>query len=133
MYAISLKNNRLVGLHNLENIAAAVGCGLLLNIEPLGIEECLKDFYGLEHRMQLIDTIGKVEFINDSKATNVDSAIKSIQSIEKDLIVILGGKDKGGNFRQLEETLDNPRVRGIFLIGEAAEKIAERSPDPEAE
>jgi UDP-N-acetylmuramoylalanine--D-glutamate ligase len=73
--------------------------------------------------MEPAGRVGRVEFINDSKATNVDAALKSVASIDGDLVVILGGKDKGGDFTALLEPL-RQRARRVLLLGKAARGIA---------
>lgn len=119
---ISLENNPLKGLHNLENILVASLAVRLSGVGVKGIEQGLPQFKGLTHRMEYVETINGVEFINDSKATNVDAAIKSITSIDKPLVVIMGGKDKGGDFTQLKELIEE-RVHQLLLIGQAAETM----------
>ncbi len=114
----------LLGVHNRENIMASALVGFVLGIPFSDLKESIKDFEGLEHRMEKILTLGEVEFYNDSKATNVDATLKSIQSFTSPIILILGGRDKGGNFSLLREPVKN-RVRTIILIGEAKDKIEE--------
>lgn len=120
---ISLSRNPLRGIHNLENILAAALACRAVGMEAAAIEAGLPSFRGLAHRMETAGTVGGVEFINDSKATNVDAALKSVSSIDGDLVVILGGKDKGGDFRLLLEPL-RQRARRILLLGQAAPLIA---------
>ncbi len=120
---LSLAANPLKGIHNLENILAAVLTVSLLGVRPEEAEAALASFQGLPHRMEHVATINGAEFINDSKATNVDAALKSISSFNGNLVVILGGKDKGGDFSLLAEPL-RQRVEKILLIGKAAPTIA---------
>ncbi len=120
---ISLRRNPLRGIHNLENIMAAALACRAVGLSHAEIETGLASFRGLPHRMEAAGTVGRVEFINDSKATNVDAALKSISSIEGDLVVILGGKDKGSDFSGLEKALA-ARARKILLLGKAAPLIA---------
>jgi UDP-N-acetylmuramoylalanine--D-glutamate ligase len=119
---ISLRDNPLKGVHNLENIMAAVTAARLIGAEPTAIENSIPHFHGLPHRMESLGKIGKVEFINDSKATNVDAALKSITSINESMVVILGGKDKGGDFKILGPVI-NQRVDKVLLVGQAADTI----------
>lgn len=119
---ISLAQNPLRGVHNLENILAAVTAARLAGVEPAKIETALGNFKGLTHRMESLGKIGGVEFINDSKATNVDAALKSIDSIHESLVVIMGGKDKGGDFSILEKTIEE-KVDTVLLVGRAAAEI----------
>jgi UDP-N-acetylmuramoylalanine--D-glutamate ligase len=119
---ISLKRNPLQGLHNLENILAAVTTTRLLGVSSEAIETSITSFRGLPHRMESVGNIGDVEFINDSKATNVDAALRSITSISKPMVLILGGKDKGGDFTVLGNAI-RERVDRVLLIGQAVSAI----------
>jgi UDP-N-acetylmuramoylalanine--D-glutamate ligase len=84
----------------------------------------VKTFRAVEHRLEFTAEIGGVQFYNDSKATNVDAALKAVEAFPGPLIVILGGKDKGSPYTPLREPL-RERARLVILIGAAAEKIAE--------
>ncbi len=120
---ILLHRNPLRGIHNLENIMAAALVCRAVGLTPAEIESGLESFQGLPHRMEAAGMVGRVEFLNDSKATNVDAALKSIASIEGNLVVILGGKDKGSDFTGLEKSLAK-KARKILLMGQAAPLIA---------
>jgi UDP-N-acetylmuramoylalanine--D-glutamate ligase len=120
---ISLRRNPLRGLHNLENIMAAALACRAVGLTSFEIESGLESFRGLPHRMEAAGKVGRVEFINDSKATNVDAALKSIASFDSNLVVILGGKDKGSNFTILEKPLCE-KAQKILLLGKAAPLIA---------
>lgn len=122
---ISLLRNPLRGVHNLENIMAAALACRAVGLSAAEIEGGLAGFQGLAHRMESAGKVSGVEFINDSKATNVDAALKSIASIDSDLVVILGGKDKGGDFSALLEPLRR-RARRVLLLGKAAPLLAEQ-------
>ncbi len=111
------------GEHNLENVLAACAAAYLAGAAPADIAVGVKTFRGVEHRLELVGKIGAVEFYNDSKATNVDAALKAIEAFAGPLIVILGGKDKGSPYIPLREPL-RQRARRVILIGAAAEKIA---------
>ena len=120
---ISLRGNPLRGIHNLENIMAASLACREVGLAAAEIESALGGFRGLPHRMEEAGKVGRVEFINDSKATNVDAALKSITSIDGNLVVILGGKDKGSDFSALEKPL-RERARQVMLLGQAAPLLA---------
>jgi len=120
--SLSLEKNPLRGVHNLENILAAAAAAGLAGAPIEGIEKSLPLFKGLPHRMESAGKIGDVEFINDSKATNVDAALKSIGSIDEPMVVILGGKDKGGDFSMLGPLISE-RVEHVLLVGHAADTI----------
>jgi UDP-N-acetylmuramoylalanine--D-glutamate ligase len=111
------------GEHNVENVLAACAAAYLAGASPAAIASGVKSFRGVEHRLEFVGEIGGVAFYNDSKATNVDAALKAIEAFPGPLVVILGGKDKGSQYTALQEPL---RARGgvALLIGEAAEKIA---------
>lgn len=111
------------GEHNLENVLAACASAHLAGVAPADIAAGVKTFRGVEHRLELVGEIGGVEFYNDSKATNVDAALKAIEAFAGPLIVILGGTDKGSPYTPLQEPL-RQRARRVILIGAAAEKIA---------
>jgi UDP-N-acetylmuramoylalanine--D-glutamate ligase len=120
---ISLRRNPLRGIHNLENIMAAALACRAVGLSAADIEAGLESFRGLPHRMESSGKVGRVEFINDSKATNVDAALKSISSIDGNLVVILGGKDKGSDFSGLEKPL-REKALTVLLLGKAAPLIA---------
>ncbi len=111
------------GEHNVENVLAACAAAYLVGATPSAIANGVKTFRGVEHRLEFAGEIGGVNFYNDSKATNVDAALKAIEAFPGPLIVILGGKDKGSPYTPLAEPL-RARARAAVLIGESAEKIA---------
>jgi UDP-N-acetylmuramoylalanine--D-glutamate ligase len=119
---ISLKNNPLRGIHNLENLLAAIIVARLAGISVRNIEQTMAGFKGLPHRIELLGKIGNIEYINDSKATNVDAALKSLVSFDSRVVLILGGKDKGGDFSVLLDAIDK-RAKRVLLIGKAAGTI----------
>ena len=116
---ISLK-----GEHNRENILAAVSAALICNLSHEDITTALRTFKGLPHRMEFVDCINGINFFDDSKATNVGACLKSISSIKPPIILIAGGKDKGGSYLPLKDEI-NKNVQEIFLIGEAQNRIRE--------
>jgi UDP-N-acetylmuramoylalanine--D-glutamate ligase len=111
------------GEHNVENVLAACAAAYLAGADPAAIASGVKTFQGVEHRLEFVAEIGGVKFYNDSKATNVDAALKAIESFPGPLIVILGGKDKGSPYTALQSPL-RARARLAILIGAASEKIA---------
>jgi UDP-N-acetylmuramoylalanine--D-glutamate ligase len=114
---------QLRGEHNVENVLAACAAAYLAGATPSAIASGLKTFRGVEHRLEFVTEVGGVSFYNDSKATNVDAALKAIDAFPGPLIVILGGKDKGSPYTPLAESL-RVKSRAVLLIGESAEKIA---------
>ena len=113
----------LKGDHNLENVMAALGLGLACGASAESMRATVADFRGVEHRLEFVASIRGVEFYNDSKATNVDAAIKALESFDSPVVVILGGKDKGSDYAPLGPVAAS-RCRGAVLIGATAGKIA---------
>jgi UDP-N-acetylmuramoylalanine--D-glutamate ligase len=111
------------GEHNVENVLAACAAAYLAGATPLAIANGVKTFRGVEHRLEFVGEIGGVSFYNDSKATNVDAALKALAAFGGPLIVILGGRDKGSPYLPLAEEL-RAKGRAVLLIGESADKIA---------
>ncbi len=111
-----------VGIHNLENAASAALAALAAGGTAEGVVSALRDFKGLPHRLQRVALVRGVEFINDSKATNTDAAVKAIETFDRPQVVIMGGRDKDGDFTALKEVV-RKKVRRLILIGEAAEKL----------
>jgi UDP-N-acetylmuramoylalanine--D-glutamate ligase len=110
------------GIHNIENVLAA-GCAASLAGVPLdAARRAVASFPGVEHRLEFVRRVEGVDYFNDSKATNVDAAIKALESFDGGLWVILGGKDKGSDYAPLAPLL-RTRARGALLIGAAAGKI----------
>ncbi len=105
----------LKGAHNLENVLAAVCSGVLMGCAPEKVRQAVRDFKAVEHRLEFVATIAGVDYYNDSKATNVDATIKALESFPANIHLILGGKDKGSDYRQ--------RVKVVYTIGAAATKI----------
>ncbi len=122
-YLMDTEDISIPGLHNVENIMAASIAARLSSIEIPLIRAAVMSFKGLSHRLELITTIRGISFYNDSKATNVASAIQALRSFPgKKIILILGGRDKGGDFRQLVPLIQN-HVKKVIVTGEAGEKI----------
>ncbi len=119
---IEIKDIGIKGPHNLSNAAAACAICGILQASPISMRLALKRFTGVEHRLEELATVSGVKFVNDSKATNVESVWYALQSVEGPIILIAGGKDKGGDFSKLKELAKN-RVKALILIGEAREKI----------
>jgi UDP-N-acetylmuramoylalanine--D-glutamate ligase len=113
------------GEHNVDNACAAALAARLIGIAPDQIEQVLTSFKGLPHRMQWVDTVGGVRFFDDSKATNVGAAVAAVEGLagqSHGIVLIAGGKDKGGSYAPLREALTGAG-RGLVLIGEAAAQI----------
>ncbi len=109
------------GLHNAQNAACAAAAALALGLEPAAIQAGLRSFPGLAHRMEEVGRRGAVLFVNDSKATNADSAAQALACFS-DIFWIAGGKPKTGGIESLR--IYFPRIRKAYLIGEAADEFA---------
>jgi UDP-N-acetylmuramoylalanine--D-glutamate ligase len=112
----------LKGMHNLENVLAACAMAILAGVPHEALEESVRKFRGVEHRIEFVSEIGGVQYFNDSKATNVDATVKSLEAFPGNIVLIAGGKDKEGDFAALRP-LVRDRVKHLVLIGQAAEKI----------
>jgi UDP-N-acetylmuramoylalanine--D-glutamate ligase len=115
---------RLRGAHNLENARAAAAAARAMGVPGDAIAEALRSFPGVPHRLEEVGSVNGVLYVNDSKATNVSSAVRGIEAFEGGVHVILGGSLKGGGFEGLREAL-SARCRAAYLIGEATERLAE--------
>ena len=112
----------LKGAHNVENVLAAVCAGRLAGVEAEAIAQTVRGFRAVEHRLEFVATVRGVDYYNDSKATNVDSTMKAIESFPGRIHLILGGKDKKSDYTTLRPLLTE-RVKRVYTIGAAAEKI----------
>jgi UDP-N-acetylmuramoylalanine--D-glutamate ligase len=119
---LSLDEIRIKGVHNLENAMAASLAALISGCSLDDIRSVLKNFPGLEHRLEYIGEINGVKFMNDSKGTNVSAVMKSIESFDN-IVLIMGGRDKKGDFTVLRDMVSR-KVKCLVLLGEAKEKIA---------
>ena len=119
----SLATTPLKGVHNVENMMAAITAARLSGCSKKAIETVLNRFKGLEHRVEFVREIDGVRYYNDSKGTNVGAVVKSLQGFSEPLILIAGGKDKNGDLRSLKELIQH-RVKRLILIGEAKERMA---------
>ena len=118
----SLDNIRLVGRHNLENIMVALTVARLCGASPERVQEAIETFEGLEHRLEFVLEQRGVRFYNDSKATTVVSVICALEAFDCPIILLAGGKDKGGTYVPLQEFLRN-HVRQLFLYGAASGRM----------
>ncbi|MDD7760794.1 MAG: UDP-N-acetylmuramoyl-L-alanine--D-glutamate ligase [Candidatus Limisoma sp.] len=112
----------LPGLHNLYNSMAAGLSASLLDIKKEVIRKALADFQAVEHRLEYVDTVDDVVYINDSKATNVNSCWYALESMTTKVVLILGGKDKGNDYSEIEP-LVREKVSAIVCMGKDNEKI----------
>ncbi len=115
---------KLFGIHNEYNIASAASAVSPFIDNPNGVFESLKQFKGIPHRIEFAGEVANIRFYNDSKGTNTDSVKMAIQSFKNPLHLILGGRDKNSNFRELSPYISSQDK--IYVIGEASEKIMEQ-------
>jgi UDP-N-acetylmuramoylalanine--D-glutamate ligase len=117
-----LSRIRIQGAHNLENLMAAIAVAKMCGCPREAIQKVMDEFPGIEHRLEWVRRLEGVSYFNDSKGTNVGSVVKSLQSFEEPVILIAGGKDKGGDYGPLKDQIAG-RVKGLALIGEAKERM----------
>jgi UDP-N-acetylmuramoylalanine--D-glutamate ligase len=120
-YRYSRDLSPLVGIHNSENLLSVLLASHSYGIDRTVIEESISAFKGLSHRMEFIREKDAIRFYNDSKATNVDATRKALESMTSNVVLIAGGKDKGGSYRVITDF--SGRIKGLVLFGEAKEKI----------
>ncbi|MDH3428754.1 MAG: UDP-N-acetylmuramoyl-L-alanine--D-glutamate ligase [Gammaproteobacteria bacterium] len=120
---IEVKDMAMVGLHNQANALAALAAGELLGLDMPAMLQVISEFPGLPHRMQFVARKAAVDYINDSKATNVAAAVASIQSVDNSLVLIAGGDGKGADFSDLAAPLEG-KLRAAVLLGKDAEAIS---------
>ena len=114
----------LLGSHLVNDVMAAATVGAIAGAAPAAMTAAVDAFRGLEHAMELVAEVDGVRFVNDSKATNVESALRAIESFDRDLVPIMGGRYKGGDLRLLREPL-KARAKGLVAIGEARPLLRE--------
>jgi UDP-N-acetylmuramoylalanine--D-glutamate ligase len=117
-----VKDALLKGRHNQDNIQAAFLASKICGVENETIINAVLNFKPLAHRMEYVDKINDIIFIDDSKATNVHAVIPALHSLQCPVMLILGGRDKGDDFTRLEDTI-REKVSGVVVIGEAKDKI----------
>ena len=116
MFDMSIHELALQGKHNVYNSMAAGIAARVLDIRKETVRECLSDFQNVEHRLEHVGNVNGVEFINDSKATNVNSAWYALESMTRPVIWVVGGQDKGNDYAQLHD-LVKEKVKAIVCLG----------------
>jgi UDP-N-acetylmuramoylalanine--D-glutamate ligase len=119
----SLKNVKIQGVHNIENMMAAVAAAKCAGVSRRAIEKTLEEFPGLEHRLEFVREKDGVRYYNDSKGTNVGAVVKSLASFSAPVILLAGGVDKGGEYAPLADGVAK-KVRRLILFGAAKQIIA---------
>ena len=121
-FIIDTKDIFIPGKHNLENAMAASGAAIALGIDIKAIAKVLKEFKGVEHRLEFTGEYNRIKFYNDSKGTNPDASVKAVQGIEKPIVLIAGGYDKQSMYDDFIKAFDN-KVKALILIGQTADNI----------
>jgi UDP-N-acetylmuramoylalanine--D-glutamate ligase len=121
-FVMKIADIPLAGAHNLENVLAAATAARLADVDPTTIGKAVRNFSGVEHRLEFVTELAGVRYYNDSKATNVDATLKALEAFPGRILVILGGKDKGSDYTVLEKPLREKAILAL-LIGAASDKI----------
>jgi UDP-N-acetylmuramoylalanine--D-glutamate ligase len=121
-FRCSLSDINLRGEHNYANAMAVIIAAKIFGFDNEKIIAGLKTFHGVEHRLEFVREIDGVKYINDSKATNVDSVWYALRSFEEPIYLIMGGQDKGNDYNQIKDLVLN-KVKKIYAIGSSAEKV----------
>ena len=119
----SIKSLQIIGSHNIENACAPINAVWALTQDSAAIEQGLKSFQGLPHRLKFVRELDEVAYYDDSIATTPGAAIAALRAFDQPKVIILGGSSKGSNFTKLGQELAQQNVKAI-LVGEEAEKIA---------
>ena len=118
------EDTTLVGIHNVENIMAAIGISISMGVPNDVIKEAIRKFKAVEHRIEYVTTIDDVIYYNDSKGTNTDASVKAIQAMTRPTILIAGGYDKNVSFDDWAKELKG-KVKCLVLLGQTSNQIAE--------
>jgi UDP-N-acetylmuramoylalanine--D-glutamate ligase len=121
----SLKDFSLPGVHNLENALAAILGARLMGASPEGVRKTLKTFKGFGHRLEFVTEVRGIRFYDDSKATNVGAVVKALEGFNRPVILVAGGRDKGGDYGPLKNLI-KAKVKTLLLMGEAREIMREQ-------
>jgi UDP-N-acetylmuramoylalanine--D-glutamate ligase len=127
-FTMTIHNLALQGNHNYYNSMAASIAASSMEIDSDIIKKCLSDFKGIEHRLEFVTNVNGVQFINDSKATNCNSVFYAIETINKPIVWICGGIDKGNDYSILKNLVKN-KVKSIVFIGDNSDKITKNFKD----
>jgi UDP-N-acetylmuramoylalanine--D-glutamate ligase len=119
---IELEKVGLPGAHNLYNLLGAASGAHCLGISDAKISEVMNSFNGIPHRLELVDTINNVEYINDSKATNIDAVKVALESYSRPIVLILGGLAKGNDFAEIIKYKEH--IKSIIAYGDARQMIS---------
>ena len=120
---LNIHEMRLLGIHNVENVMAAIAISESFGVPREHVIHVVKNFTAVEHRIEYVTTINDVDYYNDSKGTNTDAAIKAVQAMNRPVIVIGGGYDKDSQYDEWIESFGD-KVKWLVLLGQTKEKIA---------
>lgn len=120
-----IKDIKILGSHNIENALAATAISYYSGVSPKIIRKTLKEFSGVEHRIEFVKEKNNVKYYNDSKGTNPEATIKAVEAMITPTILIAGGMDKGSEFDELSSKLDDNEIKVVILFGETKNKIKE--------
>jgi len=118
----SVEDIKILGNHNLENIMAATAISYYSKVDVEVIAKSLKEFNGVEHRIEFVRELNGVKYYNDSKGTNPDATIKAVEAMKDKIVLIAGGMDKGSDFKKMVKSF-NGNVKELILFGETKEMI----------
>lgn len=121
---IKAEDIKIRGPHNLENALASIALTMLCGVDGKTVEETLKTFKGVEHRIETVCVKDGVTYINDSKGTNPDSTVKAVETMREPTVLILGGYDKGGSFDPVFRSF-TPFIKHTVLLGATANRLKE--------
>jgi UDP-N-acetylmuramoylalanine--D-glutamate ligase len=121
-FSLNLGDTRLHGIHNEENMLAAILASLAMDASPSGIREAIGHYRGLPHRVEWVRTWRGIDFYDDSKGTNVGAVIRAVENFDRPVLLLLGGRDKLGSYEPLGAAL-KARGKGAFVFGEAATRL----------
>ena len=122
-YIMNINDIKIKGMHNVENVMAAIMAVKEYNVSNEIIVDVISNFKGVEHRLEYVDTINGVEYYNDTEATNIKCCQIALSSFNKPIILFLGGLERGQDFNELDGYLDN--VKAIIAIGGCRERVGE--------
>jgi UDP-N-acetylmuramoylalanine--D-glutamate ligase len=122
LFKCSLEDINLKGEHNYANAMSVIIAAKIMGLDNNKIKKALGSFQGVEHRLEFVREINGVKYINDSKATNIDSVWYALRSFNNPIFLILGGQDKGNDYNQIKD-LVLEKVKKIYAIGSSADKI----------
>lgn len=114
---------KIPGLHNVENVMAAIAAARLCGVDRQKVESCVSEFHGLPHRIEFAGEKNSIKFYDDSKGTNVGAVARALETFSQPVILLLGGRDKEGDFETLQSIIPG-KTKRVILFGEAKERIA---------